>query len=189
MPILNPNALKKAKIDKGWTQLQLSEATKPRINVSTISRIERGKPRRVREITLNQFAKALGISAKELSDNEIGRDSVKFQMGSLSRNALRLIAGRYGVDRDHIVELAPLLFFIIAEKSLQARRKHLKTVREAANTFAEVRSGIGHLRLHSPIDEDALKDEENSINARDLTGEMITNPAYLHGDPYTTPKR
>ena len=46
MPILDGTLLGEARVKKGWTQVELSEATKPRVDVSTISRIEtRAHPR------------------------------------------------------------------------------------------------------------------------------------------------
>ncbi len=59
MAILNGKALTEARRKKGWTQVELSEATKPKVDVSTISRIERGKPTRVRANTLRALAKEL----------------------------------------------------------------------------------------------------------------------------------
>ena len=47
MPILDGTLLGEARVKKGWTQVELSEATKPRVDVSTISRIERGPIARV----------------------------------------------------------------------------------------------------------------------------------------------
>ena len=107
--ILNPKALVEARKRKRWTQSQLSEATKPQINVSTISRIERGKPYRVRESTLKQFATALGVQPRDLCEDTTPKpDLMKVPMGIGARNALALVAKRYRVNRRTIIELAPL---------------------------------------------------------------------------------
>ena len=68
MPVLNPKALAAARRKKLWTQDQLSEATKPRIATSTVSRIERGKPTRVRERTLKELARALDVLPESLCE-------------------------------------------------------------------------------------------------------------------------
>src|SRR5215470_16329907 len=113
MAILNGKALKEARQKKGWTQVELSEATKPKIDVSTISRIERGKPIRVRANTLSALAKALDVHPESLCPTpEAERDVIKLRIECGARNALTLVALRYRISREHIVEIAPLLFFI-----------------------------------------------------------------------------
>jgi transcriptional regulator with XRE-family HTH domain len=174
MAILNPKALVEARKRRGWTQLQLSEATKPQINVSTISRIERGKPSRVRESTVKQFAAALGVQPKDLCEAASPEpDLVKLPMDTGARNALRLVAKRYGVNRRTIIELAPLLFYIAAEQSLSSRRERLKGIREAADTLYHLQCKIQHLPPHWPVDEGALSLEHASIEARDLFGRKL----------------
>jgi transcriptional regulator with XRE-family HTH domain len=68
MAILNGKALTEARRKKGWTQVELSEATKPKVDVSTISRIERGKPTRVRANTLRALAKALDVQPESCQE-------------------------------------------------------------------------------------------------------------------------
>ena len=148
MAILNPVALVEARKRKGWTQLQLSEATKPQINVSTISRIERGRPSRVRESTVKQFAAALEVRPEDLREATSSEpDLVKVPMDVCARNALALVAKRYGVGRRTIIEVAPLLFYIAAEQSLSRRRQRLEEIRNAADFLNHLQSKIPHLPL------------------------------------------
>jgi transcriptional regulator with XRE-family HTH domain len=175
MAILNPKALVEARKRKRWTQSQLSEATKPQINVSTISRIERGKPYRVRESTLKQFAAALEVPPKDLCEGATSEpDLVKVPMGVGARNALTLVAKRYGVSRRTIIELAPLLFYIAAEQSLIGRRNRLKEIREAAHSLDHLRSRVRHLPYNlAAYGDEALDVEAASIEHRDLFGRKI----------------
>ena len=174
MPILNPDALTAVRTKKGWTQLRLSEATKPRINVSTISRIERGKPSRVRESTVKQLANALGVQPTELCKDATSEpDLVKVPMDVRARNALALVAKRYGVVRRTIIELAPLLFYIAAEQSLRSRRQHLEEIREAAHSLDDLRSRVRHLPHIWTAGDEASHNEAASIEARDLFGRKV----------------
>jgi transcriptional regulator with XRE-family HTH domain len=177
MAILNGKALKEARAKKGWTQAELSEATG--VDISTISRIERDKPNRVQANTLKALAKALDVSPGNLSPAaaEAERDVVKFRIEAGARNALRLVAHRYGITQENIVEIAPLLFFIAAEKSLEERKRHLSNVYIAAGNLDDRQREIRHLPRHIPVDHEALSREEASINARDLFGEKVLENA------------
>ncbi len=182
--ILNPKALVEARKRKRWTQSQLSEATKPQINVSTISRIERGKPYRVRESTLKQFATALGVQPRDLCEDTTPKpDLMKVPMGIGARNALALVAKRYRVNRRTIIELAPLLFYIAAEQSLRSRRKCLEEIREASDSLYHLESKVQHLPP-ALIDSTALDLEHSSIEQCDLFGRTFGGTRDLCLKPY-----
>jgi len=174
MAILNGKALTEARRKKGWTQVELSEATKPKVDVSTISRIERGKPTRVRANTLRAVAKALNVQPESLCPAaEAERDVMKLRIEAAARNALTLVALRYGISRESIIETAPLLFFIAAERSLQERQKRIADVRASAAALFDLYNGISHLPPEWPVDESAVSSEEQSIKARDLFGKKV----------------
>ena len=177
--ILNAKAVRDAREKEGWTQLQLSEATK--INISTISRIERGKPTRVRDRTHKELARALGVSPEELCPPPVAeREVMKLRVGSAARNALALVARRYQVSREQVIDAAPLLFFIIAEQSLQQRGKRLDQLREAED--AARGAALPHLPYYSG-DSRALDFEARSIKARDLFGTIIAENVGEPSDP------
>jgi transcriptional regulator with XRE-family HTH domain len=179
MTILNGKALAGARRKKGWTQVELSEATKPKIDISTISRIERGKPTRVRGNTLNALAKALDVHPESLCPTaEAERDVIKLRIESAARNALTLVARRYRISREHIVEIAPLLFFIAAEQCLQERHKRIEQLRDTAYDLIALYDKIPHLPKEWPVDEGAVSSEEQSIKARDLFGEKVLENAH-----------
>jgi transcriptional regulator with XRE-family HTH domain len=175
MAILNGKTLKAAREKKGWTQVGLSEATtRPKIDVSTISRIERGKRTRVRTNTLKALTKALDMLPENLCvAPETERDVMKLRVEAAARNALTLVALRYRISRESIVEIAPLLFFIAAEQCLQERQKRIAQVSDAAACLLDLYRGLPHLPVYWPIDENAVGSEEQSIGARDLFGKEV----------------
>jgi transcriptional regulator with XRE-family HTH domain len=178
MPKVNGKALIEARRKRQWTQAELSEATKPQINISTISRIERGKAARVREGTLKELGRALGVPRENLcTTSETERDVVKLRVEAAARNALTLVARRYRISRESIVEAAPLLFFIAAEKSLQERRKHIAEIRNAGDALWDMQRRTRHLPLRWPMDEGTIDSEERSIKARDLFGTKVIEDA------------
>jgi transcriptional regulator with XRE-family HTH domain len=179
MAILSGKALAEARRKKGWTQLELSDATKPKIDISTISRIERGKPTRVRANTLAALAKALDVHPESLCPTaEAERDVMKLRIESAARNALTLVALRYRISRENIIEIAPLLFFIAAEQCLQQRRERTAELRASADALFDLQRGIHHLPPHWPVDESAVGSEEQSIKARDLFGKKVLDDAH-----------
>jgi transcriptional regulator with XRE-family HTH domain len=178
MAVLNGKALTEARRKKGWTQVELSEATKPKVDVSTISRIERGKPTRVRTNTLRVLAKALDVQPESLCPAaEAERDVMKLRIEAAARNALTLVAHRYRISRESIIEIAPLLFFIAAEQSLNERQSRIADVRASADALFHLYRGIPHLPPEWPIDEGALSSEEQSVKARDLFGKKVLKDA------------
>jgi transcriptional regulator with XRE-family HTH domain len=177
MPIVNGKTLIEARSKKRWTQADLSEATKPHINISTISRIERKKETRVRESTLKELGRALEVSPDSLRAKpekpEAEREALKLRIDNCARNALTLVAKRYGIRRESIVEAAPLLFFIAAEKCLQERRKHVAEIERAADSLWHLQRKTRHLPVQWPIDDAGITSEKESIEARDLFGENV----------------
>jgi transcriptional regulator with XRE-family HTH domain len=177
MPIVNGKALIEARNKKGWTQADLSGATKPQINISTISRIERKKETRVHERTLKELGRALDVSPDSLRPKpekpEVEREAFKLRIENGARNALTLVAQRYGIRRECIVEAAPLLFFLAAEKCLQGRQKQVADLENAAGSLWHMQQKTPHLPVRWPIDDGATTSEKKSIEARDLFGTKV----------------
>jgi transcriptional regulator with XRE-family HTH domain len=178
MPLVDGRALRKAREKKGsdFTQSRLSEEAK--VDVSTISRAERQKTSRVRERTLKAFAKALDVDPKSLGPSrEPERDVMKVRMEIGARNALTLVAYRYGVPREVIIEAAPLLFYIAAEQCLQQRQERITELRASAHALFDLQRAIRHLPAYWPIDNAAVGSEEKSIRAQDLFGTKVMEDA------------
>lgn len=173
-------ALKEAREKKDWTQARLSEATKPKVDVSTISRIERDKPTRIRENTLRALAKALDVQPKDLqpeAETRGVRGVMKITIDDAARNALTLVAIRYQISCEEIVEAAPFLFFIAAELSLKERQRRITDISAAAKALFALQRAVWHLPPRYPVDEDAMLREEQSIEARDIFGTKVRDDA------------
>jgi transcriptional regulator with XRE-family HTH domain len=148
----------------------------------TVSRWELGEIDRLRQDKLGKLCAALNATEEDLCGEgelpitrgaqvEAQKGQMNLNIDSACRNALALVAHRYGVTRQQVVEAAPLLFFIAAEQSLQERQKRLLELQEAAETL--INSQISHLPPKMPIDENALASEQQSIKAHDLFGTIV----------------
>ena len=98
---------------------------------------------------------------------------MKLSLDASARNALTLVSQRYGIRRERIVALAPLLFFIAAEKSLRERQERVDQLIAAADDLVDLQKQIRHLPLHAPLDDNAVGSEQDSITARDLFAERV----------------
>lgn len=177
---INPQRLVALRSRRGLSQKQLAGQIK--VDKGTISRWERGEVTRLRAEKLGLLCKTLHTSEAELcADGPLPervaeraaapRGQVNLMMDTACRNALGLIALRYGVTRQQIVEAAPLLFFILAEECLSFRRQALQRLRnEMDNAVSASAAHIKHrIRgIQNAHDEELLDEEEASIMTRDL---------------------
>jgi transcriptional regulator with XRE-family HTH domain len=183
----------------GYTQAELAKMAG--MSKDALSRLELGKLKgtRTRQKTLMNLAKALRVEPqvltgeKSIEDDPMGyspRNSLNIRIDTAADNALTLASRRYGFSRERIVELAPLLFVIAAERSLVRRRNHLSAVKDAFDKAATVMASTGHLGNHmgfliedysemSQVPE-MIRAEESSIANRDIYGDDIPD---LLGDP------
>ncbi|MBC7153249.1 MAG: helix-turn-helix transcriptional regulator [Rhodobacteraceae bacterium] len=154
------------------------------IDVGTLSRWKRldKPPGRLRGDKLAKLCDALGTTPTELcsdgplpeapkGDDATHKGQVTMVLDTACRNSLALVARRYGVTRQQIVEVAPLLFAVMAEQSIAERREQLQKFSDALGNIEN--SAPPHLRnsLRSPWDSDdqeILEAEKRSIDARDL---------------------
>jgi transcriptional regulator with XRE-family HTH domain len=166
-------------------------AKKSGVSAQQIWRIETGetgKQKTVRALTVERLACALGVAPEILtgqaplpepeptrtvrkSDEDY---SINVSVDGAVRNAFTLVAMRYRVPIARIVELAPFLFVVAAEASLERRRDIAKNLEEA---FDHARSLVLSRPYHS-IDywlyDDALASEKRSISTRDLLGDTLS---------------
>jgi transcriptional regulator with XRE-family HTH domain len=146
-------------------------AAKVGVDVGTVYRWARGEIRGVREEIFRKICLVLGESEAQISgqvpERSTAQQALQNRQMNLSvdaacRNALSLVAGRYRVTRQQIVEAAPLLFFLAAEQSLLERAKRLRVLRDQAGTM------LGKVLVNAF----ALDAEESSIEERDLFGRL-----------------
>ena len=130
MPIIDPTILKRLRKQRGWSQEEL--ARNARVGKKTIQRIEAGEdPVRSTEphgSTVAKIAKALGQPVEVLTGDlklpsstpeppKQFTDVMRETFGAASNLNFDLVTARYGVSAEEVVQLAPLLFAIYAEKS------------------------------------------------------------------------
>lgn len=149
-------------------------AAKIGADVGTLSRWKRGKIGVIRSGKLAKLCEALGTTPSELcaegplpeavaAGDTARRGQVTMMLDTSCRNALALVARRYGVTRQQIVEIAPLLFAITAEQALAERGEWLDAYRDAPPPH------LRDLRGPSVEDDEALLEvEARSIKQRDL---------------------
>lgn len=177
---INPERLRALLARRNLSQKDLAE--KMGMDAGTLSRWMRGKITKIRGHTLDQLCEVLKTTPSELrgdgplpessKDGDAAyRGQVTFMLDTACRNVLALVARRYGVTRQQIVEIAPLLFAVMAEQSLAERRNQLQAIKDALGDIEN--SAPQHLRnwLRAPSDSDdqeLLESEERSIEGHDL---------------------
>ncbi len=172
------------------TQEKLAEALK--CSKDTVSRWERGSTRQVRPRLRDALCTVLRVKWEKLSGppEETNDPWIKTKQISVSmdrRNQLQLVAERYGVRVQDVLEIAPLLFVIVAERSLMWRRKRLDEMTAAWNGAEEAlldRSGHlgGVIAARSVSAEAQLQEEENSLDRRDVFGRSIEYQSWQEGN-------
>lgn len=192
---IHPEALKAARKRQGMSQQQLADALK--CSKDTVSRWERGANRRVRSHLQERFEGALNTKWEKLATppeqaankhEEIhDRKWIKWAARSETRTALQLVALRYNVKVNEVLELAPLLFLIAAEKSLLERRRRLAEIYAA---YDEMEEKVGRNAAHlggivvarSASADIQLVEEEKSLEKQDVFGRLITYEFWNDGD-------
>lgn len=158
------------------------------IGRATITRIENGRTTSSNSNTIEKLARALRCQPEDLAAPPAPADAMtalneqrdaSVHISVACQNALMLIARRYGEEQETILELAPLLFDIVARESLIERRKNLDELRVARNALNSMSSRFPHLGDRYTNDWDAEEAdfrEERSIARNDIRGN------YVHSD-------
>ena len=179
---INPQALKAARKQRRWSQQQLADAI--RCSKDTVSRWECGKALRVRSHLRQRLPEALRVTWEQLTKptdqpaNVLDGPTIKVSIGEHARTPLQLAAVRYKVRPRDILELAPLLFIIVAERSLLERRRQLQemcaVVEEAEKRLGEYHVVLGELYTADSASVSALlSSEEDSLDKKDVFGQTI----------------
>lgn len=180
--VVHPHVLRALREQKGMTPAELAEESG--VAERLIGRLE-SSTKTIESIQAEALAKALGTDRQKLSetvasapyqpntDTEPVRAAVG--MSPQLRLAYDLITHRYGPTRAQIIELAPLLFALVAESCLAKRRRELEEVEQSANRLRELGSAGSHLYF-TPylVDvEYGAALEAASIEAADLLGDTV----------------
>ena len=185
---IDPERLSSLRKKKGLTQAQLARMSK--INPRTIRRLEKEPSRceETREDTLARLAEALGVEPGVLTGElpnstsgkephaESGRVRISAQVSPKTRLAYDLVRRRYGVSATEIINIAPLLFALLAEGSLKWRREKLTEVDEA----------IGRIENPSALLDlgELIEREEWSLDNADVLGVQREEHITGHLLPY-----
>ena len=164
---IDPDALKAARERRGLTQSQLAGTIG--CGKDTVSRWERGHSLRLHPHHRESLCAALGVGWPALADAGSGApDGIS---GDDARAAFRLAAERYGVGVRDVMEAAPLLFAVAAERSLTERRQRLDAARaeaeSAGRALADKAPWLGRAVA------EAVRKEEKSIAENDISGRLV----------------
>ena len=196
MSKVSGTVLERLRLAKGWSKEELARRT--RIAKQTLSRLERGECGTTRGQTIQRLTSALGVEAAVLTGDapipEVHRESsspdprsqLNIRVGAGPRNALKLVADRYGVERSQIVELAPLLFVWAAEESLRQRKEKLDEIGRTYDAAKEIERKMPHVPMTDfTAIGDKLSLEEELIGQRNLFGGVDDGFFYAKFDPDT----
>lgn len=177
-----PETLKRLRSRVPMSQDDLAEASG--VSKKTIARIETGKSV-PNSITVQRLATALKVTPEDLgrrpeetSDSdrrfeEVGLRPLKTYVDGETALAFQMVEDVYGISIASQVEMAPLFSALLAEGSLDWRRKQLAQIDEAADRLMSL--GGGHLSFVNAAYrvQDGSMEEGLSITMRDLFGKKV----------------
>ena len=137
--MIRPDQLKALRKRQGLSLEQLAEQS--RVGKRTIQRIEKGEVGTPRGHTAKQLAKALGVKPAELAEEPSpGGEPVRVQDVLMPGTWLQyeLIERRFGVRFREVIEMAPLMFALLAEESLAWRREQLGKLEDALDAASKL---------------------------------------------------
>lgn len=194
---INPLNLRFAREGAGLSLDKLADMSG--IDRQTIHRIETEAPRNRRTRTAECLARALKITTSQLCGPDLpaaaskslgqepdSRSQMNLRIPDWVRNSYSLLALRYGVTPNQVVQIAPFLFLWAAETSLRKRQEALSRFFEAWELFENaVPRHLGPAYADCP----ETRYEEESIAQGDIFGEYIArqtglyDPEFGHGGP------
>ena len=192
MDMINPKALRAVRKRREMTQEDLASALK--CSKDTVSRWERGTPTRVRLRYRKALCDTLRVNWEKLTTlpEQPEGSLYRFLMAKMPiskrfRTSVLLAAKRYGVPPHYVLDLAPLLFVIVAERSLLARRRQLNAIHAVFDDAEQkLRDNCGHLgeiiTARSIGAENQLDEEKKSLKNSDVFGRDIAYEIWNEGD-------
>ena len=184
---IDPNRLRTLRQRKKLSRPDLERVSG--ITVRTIQRLENepDESKTTREDTVIRLAKALDVEpgvltgeldmpdAEKVPGTEPDPVRIGAQIPPKARLAYDLIKRRYGVNTTDVINIAPLLFTLLAEGSLAWRREKLEEAREAIRQLEQIggywRGGLD-IGLHEAVYHGVGREEE-SIRRADLFGKRL----------------
>lgn len=161
-----------------------------RMDPQTLYRIEKKETARVSRRRARALAQVLGVSFEIITGKtpmeQDGTQSIyaprmNYRLLRAEHNSFELIAFRYGVSARAIAAVAPLAFAILAEQSLEARKKNLAAYEERLHELGGLQDALSHLGAvtlpRNGVDQ-AIEAERRSIAARELNARSVLPFAY-----------
>ncbi len=187
---IDPNRLKELRQGKGFSRARLADRSK--ISQRQITRIENDTAAtgNVRERTVTELARALGVEPGVLtgdlpmpdagphahSSRGVSRQ-VSARLQPKASLACALVKRRYGVGLTTLFNAAPLMFVLLAENSFVWRRERAKEADEAADRLRKLGLGSWEFALGAQRAEDGAAAERASIEGRNVFGEDLFDNA------------
>ena len=187
-PQVDADCLRAVRMAKGISRARLEEVSG--VSERQIARLESSRTR-VQPSTLDALAGALEIDACILTGR--GRRGERSDRSAVANGgqapqlqlAFDLIQDRYGPTKEEVVELAPLMFVLLAEGSLAWRRERLA---EAAAALGEMDRLVRHHQLYFlkyvGLVEDGYQQELKSIGEKDLLGSVMREDDHWQGSGF-----
>lgn len=202
MPI-NPERLRRLREERKLSRAKLSERAK--VAQRTIQRLEDDSEasETPRKLTLERLAGALRVEEGVLTGElpfpdpdepaipELDGVQIGAKINPMTRLAYDFIKRRYGVSATEIIDMAPLLFVLLAEGSLAQRRKRVQEAYKATAHLERIRGSMADMQGIIESIGDSIDSEEASIRETDLFGEGLLSDSKNSWiadpfDPYDT---
>ena len=181
---IHPKRLRDLRTRKKFSRRKL--AKKSGVSEKQIGRVETSETDvPVRMNTMIKLASALGVDAEMLLDDPSTLDplpvppsqdvQLSIKISSQVRLAYDLVKHRYGPSQKDIINLAPLLFVLLAEGSLSWRRQWLEEAKAAMERLKQLtseRESLNPEELDLEWDE-SFEAEQESIKKNELLGDEI----------------
>ena len=181
---IHPKRLRDLRTRKKFSRRKL--AKKSGLSEKQIGRVETSETDvPVRMNTMIKLASALGVDAEMLLDDPSTLDplpvapsqdvQLSIKISSQVRLAYDLVKHRYGPSQKDIINLAPLLFVLLAEGSLSWRRQWLEEAKAAMERLKQLtseRESLNPEELDLEWDE-SFEAEQESIKKNELLGDEI----------------
>lgn len=166
---INGDTLKSLRRARGWSRNQLHDESG--VSAAQIRRIEGGEVGEIRHSTSEKLAKALGVGRAQLTvvepALEVGSTQISARITPYVRLAFDLVNRQYGIGAKDVIQLAPLLFALAAERSLVARQANLDRVRADLD---RVKESTTHFTTCEWVADADVATEQDSISAKDVLG-------------------
>ena len=186
---------KHLRLKQGFVNLQ-HLADKTNVSEKTLRRWEKGDVKTKPHVNeLGKVANAFNVSLHDFlytdleNQNEQRANEIEFwksQGYTLTSFAARtdillnydLVLKEYGVSKEQLFNLAPMLFTVLAEQSLKWRREKLKLIEQKIEEIRLLDSKISRQVAFSAASEIDEYNERESINEKDVFGSILYNNQY-----------